>query len=244
MSAAAFTKLVRLKYLSLVGNCLRTLPTGLFSSQTNLEVVDLRYNQLKHINMESLNQLDLLDLSNNPLTSVNNMRLGSNQRDAVYVFKNTNLQDIQFCYEEWEQQPQENADFPAIYIGERHTIPCSCNIVALEKCIIGSKCITPPITDNVNKCGAGKSLCIRDNPSVKSRKLLSDAEMPPKRSPPVEEFVEYLPTTHIVALCVCLGMSILLCILGYCIYRSSKNRGVTVRPQQIESNEMVGPRNW
>lgn len=90
----------------------------------------------------------MLDLSNNPLTSMNNMRLGRNRDGAVFVLKNTNIQDIQYCYEELPprdvnlQNKFERSKFATIYIGTSHTVSCSCGILGLDDLIRGNKCIS------------------------------------------------------------------------------------------------------
>lgn len=147
VSATTLNGLTSVRLISLVSNCLRTLPTGFFSSSTLLEVLDLRYNQLQHINMQTLNQLHLLDLSHNPLTSVSNMKLGHNHHGAVFAFKNTSIKNIHYCYEEFlpkttrTQRNIKESRFATIYIGTAHTISCSCEILALEDLIRGNKCI-------------------------------------------------------------------------------------------------------
>lgn len=148
MSVDAFSGLVTLRWISLIGNCLRTLPTGLFGSQTNLEVVDLRYNQLQYINMQSLNQLHLLDLSHNPLTSIRHMKLGRNQKDAVFAFKNTSIEHIHYCYEELSPEnsvAKTATQFATFYIGTGKSIPCSCELLALGDLVHGDCSITPAV---------------------------------------------------------------------------------------------------
>ena len=192
----------------------------------------------------SLNGLELLDISHNTIRRLANVKLGSLESgvtQTIIAMKNISLVDISFCDDaEPPQSPQiwKNSTgecYPAIYIGTGHSITCTCNILAMEKCVIGSKCIMA--TANLDSCPINYQsyMCNKGivgqqaelDATISLRKLLSDSVKLPDggEEKEVDEFIEYLPPRYIAALVVCLVLAVILCIAGFCIYRTTREPG-------------------
>lgn len=154
METFSIQQLAALQVLSLQWNNLRILNAGEIQPLKNLQALDLRHNQLEFVDMNFLNKLSLLDVSHNPVTSIKNLEIGANSRGAIFSFKNTTLESIDFCYTHLPRIRETT--YAKIYVGVGHTIKCTCPFLALQDYIIGNGCI---------RMSVEATECVRETPN-------------------------------------------------------------------------------